>query len=71
MLFLKPLVNQKVFVYLPGGGVLKGKLLSCAEDHLVLRSEEEKRGGEKIELDRFVPKHAVQWAELDKGQEVD
>jgi hypothetical protein len=71
MLYLKPFVQNEVFVYLPGGGVLRGKLLSVAEDHLVMRCPEELRGGEKIEIDRFVSKNAVQWVEGNKGQRVD
>jgi len=68
---VKSLVNQQVFVYLPGGGVLRGTLLSTAEDHLVLKCQEEKKGGEKIDLDRYVSRHAIQWVEANKGQRVD
>lgn len=71
MNYLKPLVNQQVFVYLPGGGVLKGTLQSVADDHVVMKCVEEKKGGEKLELDRFVSKHAIQWVEANKGQRVD
>ncbi|HZU97153.1 MAG TPA: hypothetical protein VFF73_10690 [Planctomycetota bacterium] len=73
MQYLKHLVNQQVFVYLPGGGVLRGTLASTAEDHLVVRCQEDKdlKGGEKVELDRYVSKHAIQWVEANKGQRVD
>ena len=71
MNYLKPLQNQDVFVFLRGGGVLKGKILSLADDHILLRGEGEKRGGEKVELDRFVSKNAIQWVEPSKGQRVD
>ena len=71
MNYLKPLVNQQVFVYLPGGGVLKGALLSVADDHVVMKCTEEKKGGEKLELDRYVSRHAIQWVEANKGQRVD
>jgi len=69
--YLKGFVNQQVFVYLPAGGVLRGTLLSTAEDHLVIRCMDEKKGGEKVELDRYVSKHAIQWVEANKGQRVD
>ena len=71
MQYLKALLNQSVFVYLPGGGILKGTLGSVAEDHLVLKCQEETRNKEKIDLDRWVSKHAIQWVELNKGQRVD
>lgn len=71
MNYLKPLLNQDVYVFLRGGGVLKGKLLSTAEDHIVVKGEAEKRGGEKVELDRLVSKNAIQWVEPNKGQRVD
>ena len=71
MNYLKPLVNKDVFVYLPGGGVLRGKLLSHADDHLVIQCKEEKRDGGKVEIDRYVSRHAIQWVEESKGQRVD
>ncbi len=71
MNYVKGLVNQQVFVYLPGGGVLRGTLLSVADDHLVMKCIEEKKGGEKLELDRYVSRHAIQWVEANKGQRVD
>ena len=74
MNYLKPLVNQDVFVFLRGGGVLKGKLLSCAEDHLVVKCKDEMRtnkGKAEVELDRFVTGRAIQWVEANKGQIVD
>jgi hypothetical protein len=69
--YLKPLVNKKCFVYLPGGGVLRGTLLSIADDHLVIRCKEEKRGGDKLDVDKFVSRHAVQWVEENVDQRVD
>jgi len=69
--YLSGLVNQQVFVYLPGGGVLRGTLASCAEDHIVMKCQEEKKGGEKVDLERFVSRHAIQWVEANKGQRVD
>ncbi len=71
MNYLKPLVNQQVFVYLPGGGVLRGTLLATADDHVVMKCQDEKKGGEKVDLDRYVSKHAIQWVEANKGQRVD
>jgi hypothetical protein len=69
--YLKPLVNQQVFVYLPGGGVLRGTLSGTADDHIILKCQEEKKGGDKVDLDRFVSRHAIQWVEANKGQRVD
>ena len=71
MNYLKDLVQKDVFVYLPGGGALEGKLLSHADDHLVVRCSEEKRDGTKLEIDRYVSRHAIQWVEANKGQRVD
>ena len=73
MEFLKPLVNKNVFVYLFGGGVLDGKLLSIGADHVIIKDEAEKKGhtGEKIELDRYVSRNAIVFVEEDRGQRVD
>ena len=71
MNYLKGLVNQQVFVYLPGGGVLRGTLQSVADDHIVMKCTDEKKGGEKLDLDRYVSRHAIQWVEANKGQRVD
>jgi hypothetical protein len=71
VLYLKPLVTTDVFVFLRGGGVLKGKLTATAEDHLELRCEVEKRGGEKLEVERFINRQAIQWVEPSRGQRVD
>ncbi|MEZ0229453.1 MAG: hypothetical protein ACAI25_12560 [Planctomycetota bacterium] len=71
MNYVKGLVNQQVFVYLPGGGVLRGTLQAVADDHIVMKCTDEKKGGEKVELERWVSRHAIQWVEANKGQRVD
>ena len=71
MNYLKSLVNQQVFVYLPGGGVLRGTLSATGDDHIIMKCQDEKKGGEKVDLDRYVSKHAIQWVEANKGQRVD
>ncbi len=73
MQYLKPFVNKKVFVFLPAGGVLRGTLLSIADDHLVMRCKEERRGGggDKVDVDKFVSRHAIQWVEENVDQRVD
>lgn len=71
MNYLKALVNQPVFVFLPGGGVIKGTLQAVADDHVVMKCQDEKKGGEKVDLERYVSRHAIQWVEANKGQRVD
>ena len=71
MQYLKAFEKKRVFVYLPGGGVLRGTLETIAEDHLVVSCEEEKRGGEKVKVKKFVSRPAIQWVEADEGQRSD
>lgn len=71
MQYLRPLEKKRVFVYLPQGGVLRGTLETVADDHLVVVCEEEKRGGEKVKVKKFVSRPAIQWVEADEGQRAD
>lgn len=73
MEYLKPLVGKNVLVYLFGGGLLDGKLASVGAEHLVVHDEAERKGhkSEKIQLERYVSRHAIVYVEEDRGQETD